>query len=166
MAHAPDTVARVRLAYIRDRMPITAIADRFGVARGTVARWKEKAAAQGDDWDRARTVSSLMGQGHDSVIMLLVEDQVRMHQAVMEDLKTGDAVDPVQKVKLLATLADAFTKTMNAAARSSPQVSKLAVAQDVLHRLSDFVIHHFPEHAEAFVQILEPFGKALGQVYD
>lgn len=44
-------------------------------------------------------------------------------------------------------------------------MSQLAVALDVIQKLSAFVAEHYRKHLAAFVEILEPFGKEMEQHY-
>ncbi len=165
MAHDPETRQRARALYIYERLPWSEIKRRLGVSAATLRRWKSDAANSGDDWDKARVVASMMGQGNRNIVLMLVEDFVVLHQSVMDDIKASQNLKPQQKVQMLAMLADAFTKTMNAAGRASPEVSKLAVAQDVILRLGEFIVKEFPEYGDAFIEILEPFGKQLSKSY-
>lgn len=165
MAHTPETKQRARSLYIYERLPLTEIERRLDVSVPTLRRWKSTSARDGDDWDKARSVASLIGQGNHNIVLLLVEDFVTLHQSVMEDIKAGADIPTPKKAQLLAMLADAFTKTMNAAGKASPEISKLAVAQDVIQKLGAFIIEEFPEHGDAFIEVLEPFGKQLSKSY-
>ncbi|SOC28204.1 DUF1804 family protein [Thalassospira xiamenensis] len=165
MAHAPETKSRARALYVFDRYDLTKVAERLGVSIGTVRRWKAQAEAEGDCWDRSRTAASMASTGTDNMVAMLVEDYVQLHLAVIEDLKTAQDIKPMDKAEALAGLADAFNKTINAAGRASPKISELAVAQDVIKRLGDYVAAQFPQHGNAFVEILQPFGTELSAVY-
>ena len=165
MAHSPETKAQARALYVFDRYDLTKVSERLGVSIGTVRRWKLQAAAEGDDWDRSRTAASLASTGTDNMVALLVEDYVQLHLAVIEDLKADKTIKPIDKADALAGLADAFNKTINSAGRASPKISELAVAQDVIKRLGDHVAANFPQHGEAFIEILEPFGKEVLAAY-
>ncbi|PKR55491.1 DUF1804 family protein [Thalassospira marina] len=165
MAHSPETKSQARALYVFDRLDLTKIAERLGVAIGTVRRWKTLAEVQGDDWDKSRTAASMASTGTDNMVALLIEDYVQLHLSVIEELKASTDIKALDKAEALAGLADAFNKTINAAGRASPKISELAIAQDVIKRLGDFVTGSFPQHGEAFIEILEPFGKEVLNAY-
>lgn len=165
MAHSPETKTQARALYVFDRLDLTKISERIGVSVGTVRRWKSLAEAQGDDWDKSRTAASMASTGTDDMVALLIEDYVQLHLSVIEELKKAEGVRPIEKAEALAGLADAFNKTINAAGRASPKISELAVAQDVIKRLGDHVATKFPQHGEAFIEILETFGKEVLAAY-
>ncbi|MCO1698543.1 DUF1804 family protein, partial [Pseudomonas aeruginosa] len=70
---------------------------------------------------------------------------------------------PAVKVQLLASLADAYNKTVSASKRVLPETSALATAMEVLQRLASFIRERFPQHAHAFAEVLEPFGELLAR---
>lgn len=84
----------------------------------------------------------------------------------MEALKDDRDLSASERVKLMATLSDAFNKTVAAASRSAPKLSELGVAYDVLKRLAEFVSRKNPEQADVILEILGPFGDYLAEVYD
>ena len=51
------------------------------------------------------------------------------------------------------------------AKRFAPKVSELGVAQDVMAKLLDFVREEFPHHSAAILEIIEPFGARLTEIY-
>src|SRR5690606_35745657 len=126
---------------------------------------KKSAKTAGDDWDMARGANALAGDGLDRLVIDVVQDYVMVHQATLEDLKANPDIAAADKAKILASLADAFNKTVNAAGRLSPKISELGVAQDVLHRLVHYVRSDFPQHAAAMLEVLEPFGETLAEAY-
>jgi transposase-like protein len=165
MAHSPEIKSQARALYVFDRLDLTKISERLGVSPGTVRRWKSQAETEGDVWDKSRTAASMAASGTDDIVAMLIEDYVQLHLTVIEELKAATDIKPLQKAEALAGLADAFNKTINAAGRASPKISELAVAQDVIKRLGDFVTGRFPQHGEAFIEILEPFGKEVLSAY-
>jgi len=76
---------------------------------------------------------------------------------MLQDSSTED-LPPSDRAKLLASLADAFTKTVSANARVMPETSKLATALELIEFLMAFVQEKHPKHLPAFVEVLEPFG--------
>lgn len=165
MAHGPEMRASARQLYVQQRLPLTTVADRLDVALSTVRTWKRKAEQSGDDWDQARQVTALTDSSTEGILSQLVSDYVQLHAAVVDQVKEDPQITAAEKVKALSMLADSFSKTMNSAEKVSPKMSRLAIATDVIQRLSQFVAQKFPEHGRAFLDILEPFGRHITKVY-
>jgi hypothetical protein len=165
MAHDEQTRRTARQRYVHERQALPVIALGLGVPERTLRRWKAEAVEKGDNWDAARASSTIAGEGLESVVTAVVHDYVALHQSAIEDLKSAEGVSPFEKAKILASLADSFNKTVNSAGRLSPKISELGVAMDVLRRLAEFVSRHHPDAAPALLEVLEPFGEQLGEVY-
>ena len=166
MAHPKDTKHRARQKFVQDRQSLSVIALTLDVPEGTLRRWKADAAAQGDDWDVARSAEMMRGEGFESVVSAAVEDFTVMFQATMQALTDNDALAPAERVKAMASLSDAFNKMIGAAGRASPRLSRLAIATDVLKRFAEFVHAEFPHHSAVFLDVLEPFGQELSRAYN
>jgi hypothetical protein len=163
--HAPEKRAIVRAAYVYQRQSLPSAAETADIPLPTARRWKSEAEAEGDDWDKARSIASMAETGRSTIVQAVIEDYLSLHQATIEQLK-GDKETPVlAKAEALSRLADAFTKTMGAAGRASPELSRLAVATDVLRRLTEFVGKQKPAFAEALLDVLEPFAAELAKSY-
>lgn len=165
MAHPPETTAKLRAAYVYDRLGIEAAADKVGISIATARRWKRDAETEGDDWDRARSAARLAGDGTAVVMQMVLDDYVTLHQATVEAVKTSTDVPPLARAEALAKLADAFTKIMSAISKASPQLNRLGVATDVLQRLSRYTAEVHPHHGEALLEVLEPFAAELARDY-
>jgi len=164
MAHSPETRAAVRRSYVYDRLPLETAAARHGVGYNSARRWKRSAQGSGDDWDRARAASRMASGGLGEVTNQVLEDFAHLFQSTMEEIKQGEH-DGIAKAEALSRLSDAYTKTMAAAAKGSPEIARLAVALDVIERFSKYVRDHYPEHAEALITVLEPFGEEIAEAY-
>lgn len=149
--------------FVTSRMSLAAIAPVLGVARATLSRWKAQAAQEGDDWDLARSAAVMAGQGHEKMVADAVEGFAEMFQTTMGQLRRNEDLKAEDRVKLMASLADAFNKMMGASGRSAPKLSALAVATDVLQRMADFVRSDFPHHGAAFEEMLEPFALVISR---
>ena len=114
MAHPPETSAKLRAAYVYDRLGLEAAAEKAGVSIATARRWKRDAETSGDDWERARSAARLAGDGTQTLAQLILDDYLMLHQATIEGVKTATDVPPIQRAEILSRLADAFTKTMAA----------------------------------------------------
>jgi hypothetical protein len=165
MAHEPDTRHEARRRYVHDRQALPTVAIALDVPEGTLRRWKRDAGLAGDDWDMARSASLIAGDGLEHLVGSVVQDYVIVHQATIEELKAAGDIAPLEKAKILASLADSFNKTVGAAGRVSPKISELGVAMDVLKRLGEFVAREHPSAVPALLEVLEPFGRTLGEVY-
>lgn len=166
MAHSAETRRKARALYIHDRLPLETIAERIGVSFGSVSRWKRIAAAAGDDWERARAAASLAGEGLKSAAQAVLEDYLLQHKATLDALRNqGEPISALQRAEVLSRLSDSFHKTIAAHAKLSPELSRLAVAMDVVERLAAFLRANYPQHVTAFLEVLEPFGETLTDAY-
>ncbi len=165
MAHGKDTRDTLKRHYVHDRLSLDKSALLAGVSTGTASRWKKEALANGDDWDKLRTASLLAGDGIEGVARQMVADYLVQHQAVMEQLADDKDMKPLVKAQLLASMADSFNKTVAASKKVLPETNELATAMQVVQKLAEYVRAHFPQHAPAFAEILEPFGEELARCY-
>ena len=162
--YSPEQKKQARELYIFKRQSPPSIALTLGVPATTIRRWKREALNRSDDWDMARSSHLVAGQGLEGIVAATVEDFVMLSQSTIADIKKSD-VEPETRVKQLVALADATSKMVSASGRLSPKISELGVAQDVLQRLSQFIAGEYPQHADAFLEILEPFGAEISKVY-
>lgn len=165
MAHDDDKRRDARRRYVFDRQALPTIGVTLGVSESTLRRWKSDAAAKGDNWDMARSANTIAGEGLDRLVTEVVQDYVTMHQATIEDLRNAPELPAADKAKVLAALADSFNKVVNAAGRVSPKISELGVAMDVMKRFADYVSARHPASAQALLEVIEPFGQHLSEVY-
>ncbi len=165
MAYTPEKRHEARGFYVHNRVPLLQCAERVGVSLSTARRWKRDAKKAGDDWDTARTASSMSGQGATDLVQQIVTDYTTMHHAVMVDLREDKDIPPIAKANVLSMLSDTFSKTMAAAGRASPQLSKLAVAQEVVQILGDHAVKNHPESVPALLEVLESAAPILESHY-
>lgn len=163
MAHPKETRDAVRRAYVHDRQSLEMAAAMHGVASGTARRWKLQAQDAGDDWDKAQSAQLLAGGGIEDVARQVLAGLVIQFQATMEAVQVDTEIKPAVKVQLLASLADAYNKTVSASKRVLPETSALATAMEVLQKLAVFIREKYPRHAPAFAEVLEPFGELLAK---
>lgn len=165
MAKPPETRFELRRLYVYDRLSLEAAADRLGIGTATARRWRTTAEQEGDDWDRARSAARMASDGMQNVAQMILDDYLTLHQAVIEQVKGDSKIEPLAKAEVLSRLADAFTKTMSAVSKASPQLSRLAVATDVLKRLAAYVRDTTPEAGAILLDVLEPFAAELAAEY-
>ncbi len=165
MAHPKEARDAVRRAYVFDRLSLEIAAVKVGVSYATASRWRNASKSGGDDWDRAQAAQLLAGGGIETIARQMLLGLVTQYQATMDAVTTDDKMTPVAKVQMLASLADAYNKTVLASKRILPETSELATAMQVVQMLADFIQQRHPKHATAFVQILEPFGEVLANSF-
>lgn len=165
MAHPQETREKLRRSYIFGQMSLEIAAAQAGVAFATARRWKKEAQDAGDDWDKLRAAHLMAGNGLEEIGRAILTGLMTQYQTTLELLTTESQLPPGERVELLVSLADAFNKAVAANKKILPEVSQLAVALDVIQKLSAFVAEHYPKHLAAFVEILEPFGKEMEQHY-
>jgi hypothetical protein len=156
-----ELVGAVRSAYVYEGLDQRQIDRRLRVPRRTFARWKAVAAENGDDWDTARAAMRLTMKSNEVMGAAVLEDFIRLFQGTLDDIKKDPEINALQKVEILARMSDAYNKTLSAMRRSSPTISKLSVAMEVLEMLADFVRTRAPEAAPVLLAVLEPFGEQL-----
>ncbi len=165
MAHPPEIRAKARAAYVHERLSPEAVAERLGVGVATVRRWKSADACMGDDWDKARAATALSQSGAGAIAQLVLLDFLTLHQSTVEDLRNTPDVPALDRAEALSRLADAFTKTMNAVAKASPDLGRFAVASELLQDLAVWVHENRPDQAPAVAELLEPFGSFIAKKY-
>lgn len=138
--HDAATRTAVRTGYVRRRLPISESARQAGVSPATARGWKRAAAAEGDDWDRAKEASRLAEGGLGSISERILGDFSIMMTSTLEALG-GDGADPIETSKAMATLSDAYVKVVRAVGRADPgqmrRMTLLEVAERLGHRLQD-----------------------------
>jgi len=165
MAHPPELRARLRTAYVHERLSMELAAERVGVSYATARRWKSDAEAEGDDWEKARSVARISADGMQTVAQMLAADFVPIHHAVMEEVRAAEGVDPLKKAEALSKLADAVTKTAAAIGRFSPEMSRLAAANDCMKLFGEFVMAEQPHLAEGLIEAMEAFIPVLAREF-
>jgi hypothetical protein len=165
MAYSDDIRSAVRGDFVGKGRSLAAAASDNGIPYETARSWKRKAKESGDCWDTARAASRLSQGGIQQLTSAILEDFALLFQSTIEDLKKSDKISPLQKAESLSRLSDAYTKTVKAAGASNPELSRLAVAMDIIKRQMDFVRDKYPHHVDAFLEILEPFGEVVSREF-
>lgn len=165
MAHPKEKKTAARAAYVYEALTLEVIAQRIDASLGTISRWKRDALEGGDDWDRARAAARISGQGSEAVTQAVMEDFILLFQSTLTDVKNDKDIKPLAKAEIISRLSDAYNKTMSAVAKGNPKLSKLAVAMEVMQALAEFIRKHYPKHANAFAEVLEPFGEEVAKSY-
>jgi hypothetical protein len=164
MAYGKDIRDKVRRSFVFDRLSLEIASVKNGVAYSTARRWKDDALAAGDDWDKAQAAQLMAGGGIEGAARQMLAGLLTQYQATMDELETSE-MKPADKVSMLASLADAYNKTINASKRIMPETNELAIAMGVVQRLAAFIKDRHPEHIAAFADVLGPFGDELATAY-
>lgn len=165
MAHATEKRTQLRGLYVYQRLAMEAACKKLKVPKSTGNRWKQEAAAKGDDWDTARAAMSLGDENFTNLSKQLLEDYLLQHQATMTMLREDKKLSAMQRAETLASMSDSFNKTMNSFKRLAPDLNRQAIGLDVLQRLAQFAQAKYPKHVPALVALLEPFGEELARAY-
>lgn len=165
MAHPTEKRTQLRGLYVYKRLPMEAACGAMSLPLATGRRWKREAATKGDDWDGARSAVALGDETFSHMSRKLLEDYLVQHQAIMDQLREDKNAAPIDKAKALSMLSDSLTKTLASMKRVMPEVNRHAVALDALQRLATFAQQRFPQHVNALIELLEPFGEDLARAY-
>lgn len=163
MAYPPEVRAAVRAAYIYQRLPLGDAAASAGVAEGTARAWMNRARAEGDDWDAARSAASLSREGQMAVASLVLEQFVLQFQATLDRIKAEPGLDAIERAEILARLSDSYTKMMSAAGKVATPISRLGVAMETIRTLSAFIAKERPDALDTFADLLDAFGPHLAE---
>ncbi|MCP2041461.1 transposase-like protein [Neisseria sp. HSC-16F19] len=158
MAHPQETRDKLRQLYVGGGQTLETAALMCGITQGTARRWREQAKARGDDWDKLRAAYTLAGGSIEELGRAMMAGFLQQYNHTMELLQADADLAPLEKVKLLSSLADAFNKTVAANAKILPETSSLATALQVLEMLAAFVAERHPKHLVVLADVLEPFG--------
>lgn len=161
MAYHKDSKEQLRRAYVFDNLSLEKAAKLLGVSYPTAQRWKNKAKQDGDDWDKVKSAHTLAGGSIEALARQLLTDFVVQFKATMDLVKDDDALDAKTRVELLTSLSDSYNKAIGANKKLMPEVSKLAIAMQVVNELGDYIKEHKPEVLPLFIEVLEPFGERL-----
>lgn len=164
MAHPRLKKSEVRRRYVVDRQPLTGAAAIAGISYSTARQWKAQALAAHDDWDKARDAETLRDGTTEELTRVVLNEFVPMFRSTILAL-SGEGLSAAEKAEAMSRISDAYAKTVKAAGAVDPAIARLAWAMDVLKMLAEFVQTKFPQHADAVLEILEPFGERLAQEF-
>lgn len=158
MAHDQSKKNAARQAYIYKALDLKEVSNMLGLPYSTVRQWKNKAREASDDWDAARSAARMGANGLGELTNVLIENFALQSEALLAVLKADEDMPAAAKVDIMTKLSDGYSKLVSSAAKSGTKVAPLSVAMRVLQMLGDFVETEFPQHAPAFLEILQPFG--------
>ena len=163
MAHPQETRDKLRQLYISGQQTLETAAMVCQIPQATARAWKRNAKEKGDDWDKLRAAYTMAGSSIEDLSRAMLAGFLTQYDKTMTMLQdeSAEQLAPSERAKMLASLADAFTKTVAANARVMPETSKLAVALEVMDMLAAFVQREYPQHLAGVVEYLEPFGREI-----
>lgn len=165
MAHPKETRDKVYRLYVFEQQSLEIAALMAQVPFATARRWKDADKTKGRDWEKMRAANQMAGGGLEEVGRTILAGFLIQYRSTFDQLSVDQAMPAPKKVALLASLADAFNKTVAASRKVLPETSQLATALEVLNLLSVFLQQKYPQHLAAFLEILEPFGEEVQQKY-
>lgn len=161
MAHSQATKDELRRKYVIDRLSLAIAAKQTKVSYPTAQRWKNTAAANGDNWDKVKVASVMAGGDQEGISREILTGFIIQFKSVMDAIKEDSDVSAMERVEMLTSLADAYNKTIASSRKILPETSKLAIALQVMELLAAYLKAHKPELLADFMDILEPFGATL-----
>jgi tRNA A37 N6-isopentenylltransferase MiaA len=167
MAHPRETRHRLRKMYVFQGLSLEIAAASAGISYATAQRWKRDALAAGDDWEKVKAANILSGGSIEETARSILTGFVMQYQTTIEMLNGSDdkSIPPEKRVELLASLADAFNKSIAASRRILPETDRLAIALEVIKLLAGYIREHYPKHVTPFYEILDAFGPEITQHY-
>lgn len=146
MAHPQEIREKLRRLYVSGEQTLETAALMCEIPQTTARAWKRADKEKGDDWDKMRAAYTLAGGGIEDLSRAMLAGFMVQYNSTMTMLQDSSTEDlpPSDRAKLLASLADAFTKTVSANARVMPETSKLATALELIEFLMAFVQKNIP----------------------
>lgn len=165
MAHNEEVRTLVRKYYVFDRLSLEQAAQKAQVSFGTARRWKSQAQAKGDDWDKVRDAHIMAGGEVEGVSQTIIAGFILLYQTTIDELLQNKKLDSKDKVMLLGSLSDSFSKTVASSKRILPGISELACAMRTLELFGSYIQQKRPKLMEEFIEMLEEFGPLLDKEF-
>lgn len=165
MAHDVEKHQLARSLYLQ-RRTMPDIAEQCDVSLITVKRWRTSAKKSGDNWDTARAAYQLSNQSQREFFDQALMDYASLHASVMQELREPNSqIDAISKAKTLTQLMDSFSKAQGMIRGLYTEADHLAVANDVLSLLMEYLRNQAPDLAGELLNHLEPFGIELSRKF-
>lgn len=164
MAHTSQTQLALRSSYINEQMDLKTAAAIHSVSYGTARIWKKKAKDNNDDWDSARNAMLLAQGGKKELINQVVERFFIQSERIFKSIEQTETMNPETMVDLMAKWTDSMSKVSKVLG-SDNNFHKIGFALELLQMLGSFIRKDYPQHAQAFLEVLEPFGQEINKTY-
>lgn len=161
MAHPKEIREKVRRDYVSGRQTLEMAALLNKIPLPTARLWKKSAKEMGDDWDKVRGAYLLASGGVEDLAQTMLAAFIVQYQDTMERLQNDENLDAAERVKLLGSLSDSFAKNISTNKKLMPETSELATAMKLLDKQLEWVQKNQPKNLQAFIDMLEPFGKFI-----
>lgn len=161
MAHADETRAALRRAYISERQTLETAAVMAKIPLATARNWKRAAKEAGEDWDKLRELAMLTGGDMETMFRRILAAAMTQAEASLKAVEADPEMGAETRVKLMASLADSLHKMGASMTRFAPEADAMAIRLDTIKRLGEFIRARHPRHAPAFAEVLEPFAAEL-----
>lgn len=162
MAHAESTRLAVRGGYVQRRLTLSEAARQARVSAATARTWKRQAKLAGDNWDTARQAARLAEGGLGGITERVLADFSALFAGTMDHLNRHPT-NPIETAQAMATLSDAYAKTVKAAGCADPKLARYAIALDALKLFAEFARQRNPKLLPDLAALLEPFGAHLAR---
>ncbi|WP_366557357.1 DUF1804 family protein [Pantoea rodasii] len=124
-------------------------------------RWKKVSADEGDSWDTLRTANQLASGAPEDIARAILNGLMGQFQSALEKVSSADDLPARERVQLLSSLSDAYTKAISASKKLLPETDRVATAISIMTALSQFIQTRYPTHLPAFVEIIDAFTPEL-----
>ncbi|HEZ1422110.1 TPA: DUF1804 family protein, partial [Neisseria meningitidis] len=116
MAHPQEIREKLRRLYVSGEQTLETAALMCEIPQTTARAWKRADKEKGDDWDKMRAAYTLAGGGIEDLSRAMLAGFMVQYNSTMTMLQDSSTEDlpPSDRAKLLASLTDAFTKTVSA----------------------------------------------------
>lgn len=163
--YGPEHRRQVRNLYCYQRLSLEVISEKLGIAVSSLRNWKNAAARDGDDWNAVRVASDLADSGYKYAIAHIMELYLAQHKVTMAGLENDKDLKAMERANVLSSLAYSLKEMRQSVTLLNPEMNKLALAIEIIQRLTTFVRDEYPQHTAVIVEILEPFGEAMAKRY-
>lgn len=164
MAHSADKKAAIRNSYINEQLDLKAAALKHDISYATARSWKKKALDENDDWDTVRVSLNIANGGTKELRNQVLQRFYTQSEYIFRELENREDLDPMKMIELLTKWSDAVSKVSKTLGVSN-DFDRIGFALELLQFLGSFIKESFPQHANVFLEILEPFGQAVAKQY-
>lgn len=161
MATEPRIKREARRLYVEESKTPADIARLIGKTERTVQNWMARAREAGDPWDKARAAYMLGPGGPESITHMFVPLFFGLMNTTIQQVRDKPDMDVMEKITALTKLTDASVKASNALGRLNPTLNRASMVTEYLKLTAEFVAQKFPQHREAFLEVLRPLAEHL-----
>ena len=164
MAYSTSIKRQVRNAYVFENVEAVVLANQWDIPEKTILSWRARAKDTKDDWDTARQAyqSVNISEGLDkTTTMQTMSLFLKQYNDSLQALANEDTIPALDRVKAMASLADAFGKSTAAFKRVLPEQDKLSTSLETIDAFSKYLSKNHPDLLVHFASVLVDFGTFL-----